>query len=346
MAKSVFPSKPSWDKLGEGESLVMSSRHILAAALLISAAAPLAAQTVKDGADAWQRGDYPKAVAIWIPLATKGDAEAQFDLGQAYRLGRGVPTNLATAQTWFERAAEQGQVDAQTTLGLMLFQNGDQPGGLKWLRKAADQGEARAMLVYGTALFNGDGVPQDPTRGYAYVSRSAGLGLAPAKQTLDQLDQLLPANERKRGLEIARGLAKASPADTKTTSKPVETAAAKPPPKPAAKPVETAAADTTPKPAAKPARKAAEKAAPPAAKAAATPASGNWRVQLGAFSQRGNAEALYKKVSSKAAFEGRQPFYVAAGAVTRLQVGPFDSSAAAQAACKAAGVPCFPVRAK
>ena len=328
----------------------MSSRHILAAAVLISAAAPLAAQTVKDGADAWQRGDYPKAVAIWIPLATKGDAEAQFDLGQAYRLGRGVPTNLATAQTWFERAAEQGQVDAQTTLGLMLFQNGDQPGGLKWLRKAADQGEARAMLVYGTALFNGDGVPQDPTRGYAYVSRAAAVGLAPAKQTLDQLDQLLPANERKRGLEMARELAKASPADTKPASKPVETAAAKPPPKPAAKPVETAA-DTTPKPAAKPAPKPAEKTTRRETKRATekvvvAPATGNWRVQLGAFSQRGNAEALYKKLSSKAAFEGRQPFYVAAGAVTRLQVGPFESSAAAQAACKAAGVPCFPVRAK
>ena len=336
MAKSVFPSKRSWDKLGEGESLVIRSRHILAAALLLSAGAPLGAQTVKEGADAWQRGDYPKAVAIWIPLATKGDAEAQFDLGQAYRLGRGVGTNLATAQAWFERAAEQGQVDAQTTLGLMLFQNGDQPNGLKWLRKAADQGEARAMLVYGTALFNGDGVPQDPTRGYAYVSRAAGLGLAPAKQTLDQLDQLLPASERKRGALLARELAKAAPADKQAATKPIETAAAKPPPKPAAKPVPKPALETTVPVAPK----------PDVEKAAVAPASGNWRVQLGAFSQRGNAEALYKKLSGKSAFGGRQPFYVAAGPVTRLQVGPFESSAAAQAACRAAGVPCFPVRAK
>lgn len=322
----------------------MSSRHILAAALLVWAAGPLGAQTVKEGADAWQRGDYPKAVAIWIPLATKGDAEAQFDLGQAYRLGRGVPTNLATAQTWFERAAEQGQVDAQTTLGLMLFQNGDQPGGLKWLSKAADQGEARAMLVFGTALFNGDGVPQDPVKGYAYVSRAASVGLAPAKQTLDQLDQLLPASERKRGLEVARELAKAAPTEKDVATKPMQMAAAKAPPKPAAKPA--------PKPVATPApKKVADTPAPAATKPAVEKAanavpSGNWRVQLGAFSQRGNAEALYERLSGKAAFEGRQPFYVAAGPVTRLQVGPFESSAAAQAACKASGVPCFPVRAK
>ena len=51
-----------------------------------------------------------------------------FNLGQAYRLGRGVLVDLGTAQTWLERAAEKGHVDAQTTLGLLLFQNGNQAG--------------------------------------------------------------------------------------------------------------------------------------------------------------------------------------------------------------------------
>src|SRR6185503_7803734 len=101
------------------------------------------------------------------------DADAQFNLGQAYRLGRGVTLNLAVAKTWFERAAGQGHVDAQTTLGLLLFQNGEQAEGLKWLGKAAEKGEARAMLIYGTALVNGDTVTQDQVLGYAYVSRSA-----------------------------------------------------------------------------------------------------------------------------------------------------------------------------
>src|SRR5689334_25075510 len=118
----------------------MSSKHIVTAVLLM-VAAPLHAQSVSAGIEAWQQSDYTKAVAIWMPLATKGDADAQFNLGQAYRLGRGVPTNVAAAKTWFERAAAQGHVDAQTTLGLLLFQNGDQVGGLKWLKKAADQGE-------------------------------------------------------------------------------------------------------------------------------------------------------------------------------------------------------------
>lgn len=331
----------------------MSSKYFVAAAFLISTAVPLRAQTVTQGIEAWQRSDYAKAVAIWIPLATKGDADAQFNLGQAYRLGRGVETNLATAQTWFERAANQGHVDAATTLGLLLFQNGDLASGLKWLKKAADQGEPRAMLVYGTALFNGDGVTQDPIRGYAYVSRATELGLAPAKQTRDQLDQLLPAADRKRGTAMAAELAKLAPkprvAATQTPDKPVESTAVEAAPEPEAKAVELAAAKEPSKSAPKLAAPAAStnaKSSAPSEAVAARPAKGGWRIQLGAFAKRGNAETLYKKLSGKAALSGRQPFYVAAGSVTRLQVGPFESKSAAQSACSAAGISCFPVPAK
>src|SRR4051812_27653021 len=174
----------------------MSPKYLVAAVLAAALTAPLSAQSVKAGIDAWQRADYTGAVGIWRPLAEGGDADAQFNLGQAYRLGRGVPMDLAAAKSWFERAAASGHLDAETTLGLLLFQNGDQGAGLKWLKQAAEQGEPRAQLVYGTALYNGDGVAQDRMLGYAYVSRAAGQGLAPARETLAQLDQLMTANDR------------------------------------------------------------------------------------------------------------------------------------------------------
>ena len=123
----------------------MSRTIWLMAAALGMTAAPLAAQSVKAGIEAWQRADYAAAVAIWRPLAETGDADAQFNLGQAYRLGKGVPLDLGAAQMWFERAATSGHLDAQTTLGLLLFQNGNQSGGIKWLSKAAEQGEPRAL---------------------------------------------------------------------------------------------------------------------------------------------------------------------------------------------------------
>src|SRR3954468_2994354 len=227
--------------------------------MLLATAAPLSAQSVKAGIEAWQRADYSAAVAIWRPLAEKGNADAAFNLGQAYRLGRGVPTNIAAATTWFGRAAAKGHVDAETTLGLLLFENGDQAGGLKWLKAAAEKGEPRALLVYGTALVNGDGVKRDPVLGYAFISRAAAQGLAPAKETLAQLDQVLRLDVRKKGVAIAAAKAKATPPPK---TKPVQPA----------KPVQVAAAKPVPKPLPAPA---------PAAPQAA--ASGAWRIQLGAF---------------------------------------------------------------
>lgn len=291
----------------------MRYKCLVAAILVAAMAAPAPAQSVRAGIQAWQKSDYSAAVAIWRPLAEKGDPDAAFNLGQAYRLGRGVTTNLGAAQSWFERAARKGHLDAQTTLGLMLFQNGNQAGGLRWLKLAAEKGEPRALLIYGTALFNGDAIPRDPVLGYAYVSRSAAQGLAAAKETLAELDRILPLDERQKGVALA-------------ISK------AKPPPTPSPSPVKKAAAAKPP--------------ASPPARAAAAP-SGAWRIQLGAFSQRRSAEALYHKLSGAAALAGRSPFYVPAGAVTRLQVGPFTSRAAAQAACNALkGQPCFPVPGK
>lgn len=314
----------------------MIPKYLVATGLLICAISSVSAQSVKSGIDAWQRSDYAGAVAIWRPLAEKGDPDAEFNLAQAYRLGRGVPTNLAAAKTWFERAAAQGHVDAQTTLGLLLFQNGNQGEGLKWLKQAADQGEPRALLVYGTALVNGDGITQDPILGYAYVSRAAAQGLEPAKQTLAQLDKLISLDDRKRAVVLARAKAKAAPPPSSApqkAAKRVEVAKAKPAPKS----VETTPAK--PEKLEKPAPKASVAETPPAAK-------GDWRIQLGAFSQKGSAEALYGKVSGKSALAGRHAYYIPVGAITRLQVGPFESKAAAAGACKALGQACFPVAAK
>jgi TPR repeat protein len=328
----------------------MNARYLVAASLLLAAPAPLLGQSVRSGIEAWQRSDYLSAVAIWRPLAEKGDADAAFNLGQAYRLGRGVRTNLAAAKVWFERAASRGHVDAQTTLGLMLFQNGEQAEGLKYLKAAAEQGEPRAMLVYGTALFNGDGTTQDPVLGYAYVSRAAAQGLGPATETLAQLDKILPVDDRKKGLAIAKLKARSAPPPGSRLAKKTT---AKPAAKPATKPAETVAKTAdTPQAEAAPAKAVAAKAAPakpalaktaPAKIALAGPVSGEWRIQLGAFNGRTAAEAAFRKLAGNGALAGRSPQYIPFQQFIRLRVGPYASRDAAAAACSALRVACFPV---
>ncbi len=296
----------------------MRKLTVLLGAMALTLSAAASAQSVEAGIEAWQLAEYKTAVEIWRPLAEAGNPDAQFNLGQAYRLGRGVPINLAVAQTWLGRSAAKGHIEGQTTLGLLLFDSGDRPAGLRWLRAAAEKGEARAMLVYGTALYNGDGVKQDPVLAYAYISRAAAQGLMPAKTTLSEMDKLMPLAQRKQGVKLA--MAKAAGPKRAT-------------PKPASPKSATKAAES--------------KSSPPSEPKPGPPATGGWRVQLGAFSQRASAEGLFRKLYGNAALAGRRPFYVPVGAITRLQVGPFESRAAAARACAALrGQACFPVPAK
>ena len=309
----------------------MSPKHLVVAIAAALIGAPLPAQSVKAGIEAWQKADYAAAVAIWRPLADRGDADAEFNLGQAYRLGRGVPLNLAMAKNWFTKAAEGGHLDAETTLGLLLFQNGDQQEGLKWLRRAADQDEPRALLVYGTALYNGDGVSQDRLLGYAFISRAASQGLSPAKDTLAQLDELMSDGERQKALVLAKARPKGSPTLVARAPEARFQATAD------LKPARVAEAKPVPR------KPAASKPTPKWAASASSAARGDWRIQLGAFGQRSSAEALYQRLAGKPVLAGRRAVYVPAGTVTRLQVGPFESKAAAAAACNALGAACFPV---
>lgn len=286
-----------------------------------SPAAAAAAVTVRSGIEAWQNGDAARAVGIWRSLADKGDQDAAFNLGQAYRLGRGVPADSGEAKRWFQRAARTGHLEAQVSLGLLLFDVGDRAGALDWLGRAADRGEPRAMLVTGTALFNGDGLRRDAIRGYAYVSRSAAQGLEPAKSTLADMDKVMSVDDRKKGVAMALAAVNEKPAarpikfDDPTPTRSV------PPPR-----VSVAA---TPRP------------VPPPSSAAP---AGGWRIQLGAFGNRTAAQSLFARLGPK--LGGAQAYYIPVGSMTRLQAGPFSRAGATSACLRLRPQPCFPVAAR
>ena len=71
------------------------------------------------GSMAYVKGDYETALRKWRPLAEKGNAGAQLNLGQSYRQGQGVPQDYREALKWYQRAAEQGNGKAQNNLGYL-----------------------------------------------------------------------------------------------------------------------------------------------------------------------------------------------------------------------------------
>ncbi|MDO7833550.1 SPOR domain-containing protein [Sphingobium sp. HBC34] len=335
-------------------------KHILglaAIAAMMGVTAPALAD-VKTGVDAWQQGDYAKAIAEWRPLAQGGDPDAQFNLGQAYKLGRGVPSDLNVALDWYRKAAQQGHLRAEDNLALLMFQQGDRAAAIPYLQRASARGEPRAQYIVGTALFNGDLIGKDWVRAYALMTRASASGLPQAATSLEQMDKYIPEDQRRQGLALAASLEKgdkgttlasASPPPARSAPSAVRTTELPPstpsqpvtlPPRPVVKP-----APVAPRPAP---QVAVAKPAParPAPTVAAPSASGGWRVQLGAFGEEGRARALWSQLAKKVGgLSAYQPYLVKAGAVTRLQAGPIASSADAARLCgaiKAAGSDCMP----
>lgn len=307
------------------------------AAAALGLAAPLAAQSVEAGIAAWQHGDYDRAVAAWTPLAARGDADAEFNLGHAYRLGRGVTRNMATAEQYYRRAADAGHTEAQAMYGLLLFQDGRREEAIPYVRQAAEHGDARAQYVYGTALFNGDSVARDWPRAYAYMTRAAAQGLPYARTQLEAMDQNLTEADKARGRALAAEMAAPPRLASAQPSRPIPT-----PVPPSATPASQPPAHASTPPPAPP--RAATRPAPqpqPSAPASLATTNGRWKIQLGAFSSEANARRAWSAVGRR--LPGLQPIYERAGNLVRLQAGPLGSRADASRACAAAHQACFPV---
>ncbi|CAN5368979.1 hypothetical protein BH09PSE4_BH09PSE4_11840 [soil metagenome] len=318
---------------------------------LTLAAMPVAAQNrpsaVQAGVEAWDKGDYKTAVDIFRTHAISGDADAQFDLAQAYKLGRGVPVDLQQAELWYAKSAAQGHPMAEINYGLALFENGKRAESVPWLQKAVARGEPRAQFVYGTMLFNGDNVPKDWVRAYALMTRASAAGIPQAARSLGQMDQYISLPERQQGLELARAYESeaARPQFSPELAGP-RTGSMQSvdlPPSDAGQP-DRRPTPPRPRPTPKPPVEVVQ-VRPPVQN---PPVTGKgWRVQLGAFRDEGNARNLWQDLKGRVgALGGLQPYLVKSGTLTKLQAGPLGSGAEAARACaavKPTGTPCVPV---
>lgn len=96
--------------------------------------------------------------------AEQGEVEAQVTLGLRYKHGMQVPQDFGEALNWLLSASRQGNAFAQARLGAM-YRDGlgvarNYAEAVKWFRKSADQGESTAQLALGLLYKEGKGVPQ------------------------------------------------------------------------------------------------------------------------------------------------------------------------------------------
>lgn len=105
------------------------------------------------------RQDYAQALIWYRKGAEQGNADAEFQLGGLYHFGHGVPHDEAQSFAWTMKAAEQGNVDAEFFISTCYSEGWgvakDDAQGIVWLRKAAEQGDTRSQFMLGWAYESG-----------------------------------------------------------------------------------------------------------------------------------------------------------------------------------------------
>lgn len=145
----------------------------------------------KEAEAAMEKKDYATAMKEWRALADKGNADAQFHVGQMLGLGLGVEVDDKAAIAWYQKAAKQKHDVAAYTLSLAYTQGvgvaEDKAAALEWLKTAAALGLARAQNDMGDRYYYGNQVPQSYQEAMAWYRKAADQNYALAQYNIGYL---------------------------------------------------------------------------------------------------------------------------------------------------------------
>lgn len=152
-----------------------------------------------------------------MKLAEKGNAEAQFKVGEMYETGFGVKKDMAQAKLWVEKAAAQGNEAASYKLLYWDMQKngmkGDNAKKYQAMLKKAEAGDGHAMYYAGMVEANGAGVKVNYDKALDWLNKATLVGILEAereytvvreKQQAAKLQEARDAEARKAREEAKR----------------------------------------------------------------------------------------------------------------------------------------------
>lgn len=158
---------------------------------LQSAPALAATDPLEAGKNAYLANDFKRAYEILLPLAEQGNPDAQITLGIMFDYGQGVAKDDAQATGWYRKAAMQGMPAVQHNLGVKYFEGigigKDYTEAARWWRMAAKLGFAESQYSLGEMYAYGIGAPKQEDEAAGWYRLAAGQGHALAQYRLGVL---------------------------------------------------------------------------------------------------------------------------------------------------------------
>ncbi len=139
--------------------------------------------------EAYELGQYKKALQHFVPLAQKGNAKALFNIGFMIEIGKGVPANPPLAIKWYKRAYKLKHHNAAFNIAFIYYKgtngNKDYKKALEWYKKAAAVGNSAALINIGQMYFFGKGIKKNRVKAYAWYTIAAHRGMRKALRNRD-----------------------------------------------------------------------------------------------------------------------------------------------------------------
>ena len=158
-----------------------------------------------------QVGDDPATLQTLRPLAEKGDERAQYQLGEIFERGVGVPRSGAQAVHWYELSARRAYMPAERALGLLYLEGRlvpqDYDAARNWLERAAHDGSDRAQYELGKLLEHGYNRAPDLIMAYVWYDFAAAQGNTEARKARDILATKLPSDHLEEAQRITTQIA-------------------------------------------------------------------------------------------------------------------------------------------
>lgn len=121
-----------------------------------------------------------------MKLAQKGNAEAQFKVGEMYETGFGVKKDMTEARNWTNKSAAQGNENAGFKLLYWDVEKNGLKGGNKEkvaaLQAKANEGNAHAQYYVGKMHANGVGLKKDSGEALKWLNKAAFVGVLEAER--------------------------------------------------------------------------------------------------------------------------------------------------------------------
>lgn len=121
-----------------------------------------------------------------MKLAKKGNAEAEFKVGEMYETGFGVKKDMKLAEEWINKAAAQNhEVAGFKLLYWDIKKNGitkDNKAQYEALTSKAKSGNGHAQYYVGKLYAGGFGVKRSPTKALELFNKAALLGVLEAER--------------------------------------------------------------------------------------------------------------------------------------------------------------------